>query len=192
MYIMYNTTNKTRNHLKHSGLVLSSKKMEETMKYEELENEMMSEFDSIINKNKELYKQGINDVSLYKLDFMASHNVGCWNGHTISCDDSFEESYKDMCKIKDELESYQVANVGEPRVSIEDNEYAYFSYDIEEYTPIDTFDDIDDWNKRDLIKDYIAKRIGLSSGRYLKCEVLNLYKDNIITLEQLKKAHKSC
>ena len=162
------------------------------MTYLKLENEMMKEFNSIINKNKELYKEGINDASMYNLDFMASERIGGWYSNTISCNESFEESYKNMCEIKDKLDNYQVANVGEPSVEIEDNEYPYFLYTIKEYKPIESFNEVSDWEKRDIIKDYIAKRIGLSNGRYLKCEVLSLYKDNIITFEQLEKAHKSC
>jgi len=39
------------------------------------------------------------------------------------------------------------------------------------------------------MKNKIAKVLNVPDYRYIKCEVVKLYKDDIITLEQLKEAH---
>jgi len=159
------------------------------VRFEEFEKEIMDSIELDIVKNKELYEKDITDMKQYSLDLMDSQRVGNV-AFNIQSDDSFEEICKEIEEMKKSLLTHKVSGISEASIEKEGDEWAGFYYWTNAYTPIESFSELVEWEQKYIIQDRVALKLELPNKNYLRCEVMDLYKQDIITLEQLKQAHK--
>jgi len=161
------------------------------MKYDEFIAEVMKNIEADLATNKKLFEDGSTEVNKYNLKLMKSESTTNM-AFDIKSDDSFEAVSKSVAKMNKELAKYQVAQVSDAILETEE-EWAGFYYYIYTYTPLDAFEELSGWEQKDIIKQAMAIKLGFNSSRFLKCEIMNLYKEDIISLGQVIEAHtKGC
>ena len=161
------------------------------MKYSEFLSEIMKSIETDLDTNKKLFLDGSKAVDKYNLKLMKRDSTTNM-AFDIKSDDSFEAVSKSVANMNEELKRHQVAQVSDAILETEE-EWAGLYYYIYSYTPMDSFEDVSTWEQKDIIKQAMAVKLGFNSSRFLKCEIMNLYKEDIINLEQVVEAHtKGC
>jgi len=158
------------------------------MKYEELEKKMMEEINATIENNKKLYSDGVKGAENYDTELMK--DISDWNNtSSLQSSDNFNEVLETIDRMKNKIADHQVCKYGDADLETEDRDYASFTYRLYIYEPIDSLSDLEDYQKHQVLRNKMAGILKVPDYRYVKCEIVKLYKEDIITLEQLKEAH---
>jgi len=161
------------------------------MKYQELKEKIDEEIQEILNINKKLYEARNQEVNKYNTYLMKSEIIASEN---ISSVHMFEGALKYMNKLQDIKNKEILAKVVVMDWESESidglTESVDITYSVEVYTPVDNVEVFTAYKQKEVFKTIISKHIGVHFHYQVDCKILELYKKDIITLEQLKAAHQ--
>lgn len=160
------------------------------MKYDELIAKIIQDIKDGMEKNKELYQKEEVDIKDFNL-FLMYRECPVSIQYDIQSTDTFEKIAKTVYEMTQELKKHKLAKYEETKFENDNGKWGGILYGLSIYTPRESFDDMEEWYREYVIREHIAKELGLLHPKNIMCHMLSLYKEDVITLEILKKSHKA-
>ena len=160
------------------------------MIYIELKDKISKEIEEILIRNKKLYDNKIEDITKYNLDLMQHKQI---KSDFISSTITFEHALRRMNELVEIGKMHQVSKIQIFDFEADSEDSVLSSVDITytatRYYPSKSIKDFNEYHQRRIFKKFFAEAIGLYHYQ-MDCKLLELYKEGILSLEQLKASHK--